>query len=323
MREIIIDRTQSGSRLDKTALKYLGNAPMSFVYKMLRKKNITLNDKKAAGNEILKTGDSIKIYISENTFDLFTKEQKEGGPDKFELEKYIVFEDDNIIAMNKPAGMLSQKAEREDVSLNELLVAYLKKDRLFLPGISNRLDRNTSGIILAGKNPLASKLLNIAIRERYISKKYLCLVEGLFRNDGIYDAYLVKDSKANQVVISDSGDLQDKITTGFRLIDANERYSLVEADLITGKPHQIRAHLAYLGHPIVGDTKYGEADINTFFKKKYALKWQLLHAYKIEFNEMTDELSYLNGTSIEAPLPEQFINILKGENLWQHGIPED
>ena len=322
MREIIIDTNLSGSRLDKTALKYIGNAPMSFVYKMLRKKNIVLNDKKAVGNEILKTGDSIKIYISEDTFELF-KRKPSDGPDSSELKKYIIFEDDNIIAMNKPVGMLSQKASANDISINELLVAYLKKDRLFLPGISNRLDRNTSGIILAGKNPLASKLLNIAIRERYLTKKYLCPVMGDLTGGGIYEAYLVKDSASNQVMVSENGEDNDRIITGVRPLISNGSSTLAEIDLVTGKPHQIRAHMAFLGHPIAGDTKYGEPEYNDYFRSKYGLKWQLLHAYRVEFDKMTDSLNYLNGTHIEAPLPEQFVNILKGENLWQHGIPED
>ena len=322
MREIIINSNLSGSRLDKTALKYIGNAPMSFVYKMLRKKNITLNDKKAAGNELLKTGDRIKIYISEDTFELF-KRKTSDGPGSDELKKYIIYEDDEIIAMDKPAGMLSQKAAASDISINELLVAYLKKDMLFLPGISNRLDRNTSGIILAGKNPMASKLLNIAIRERYLTKKYLCLVKGELTLKGSFEAFLVKDNDTNQVSVSESGAENDRIITGIKPLAYNGRSTLTEIDLITGKPHQIRAHLAFLGHPLAGDTKYGDTEYNDYFRRKYNLKWQLLHAYRIEFDEMTDNLNYLNRKHIEAPLPDQFDKILKGENLWQHGIPED
>ncbi|MBR6350528.1 MAG: RluA family pseudouridine synthase, partial [Lachnospiraceae bacterium] len=240
-----------------------------------------------------------------------------------ELKKYIIYEDDEIIAMDKPAGMLSQKAAASDISINELLVAYLKKDMLFLPGISNRLDRNTSGIILAGKNPMASKLLNIAIRERYLTKKYLCLVKGELTLKGSFEAFLVKDNDTNQVSVSESGAENDRIITGIKPLAYNGRSTLTEIDLITGKPHQIRAHLAFLGHPLAGDTKYGDIEYNDYFRRKYKLKWQLLHAYRIEFDEMTDNLNYLNGKHIEAPLHEQFEKILKGENLWQHGIPED
>ena len=182
---------------------------------------------------------------------------------------------------------------------------------------------NTSGIILAGKNPMASKLLNIAIRERYLTKKYLCLVKGELTLKGSFEAFLVKDNDTNKVCVSESGAENDRIITGIKPLAYNGRSTLTEIDLITGKPHQIRAHLAFLGHPLAGDTKYGDIEYNDYFRRKYKLKWQLLHAYRIEFDEMTDNLSYLNGKHIEAPLHEQFEKILKGENLWQHGIPED
>ena len=322
MREIIVDSNISGSRLDKIALKFIGNAPMSFVYKMLRKKNITLNGKKASGNELLKDGDSIKIFISEDTFEMFS-DKKSSVKSSNELKQYIIFEDDNIIALNKPAGMLSQKSKADDRSINELLIDYLGSNSMFTPGISNRLDRNTSGIMLAGKDLASSRLLNEAIKTRKVSKYYLCIVKGVFERSDIYRAYLTKDDKTNTVKVSDAGSDSDLIITGFKPLITNGKCTLVEADLITGRPHQIRAHLSYLGYPIAGDTKYGDSSFNDYFKDKYKLKWQFLHAYKLEFNEMTEKLSYLNGSIIKAPLSDKYKQILKGEKLWQPGVPED
>ena len=320
MREFTVDSNISGSRLDKIAAKFIGNASQGFVHKMLRKKNITLNDKKADGSEILKEGDVVKIYISESTFEMFEKPAEE----KTDLPKPdILFEDENIIAVNKPAGILSMKSNKEDVSENDIIVSYLGSDSFFMPGISNRLDRNTSGIILAGKNTAASRLLNEAIKTRAVTKHYLTVVGGKTPENGIYEAYLTKDAGSNTVKVTESGDEKDKIYTGVETIASNGRFSLVRIDLITGKPHQIRAHMAYLGSPVCGDTKYGDKVTNNYFRGKYGLKRQLLHASEVEFAGMCDKLEYLNGTVIKAPLPEDFEGILKGENLWQHGIPED
>ena len=182
MKETIIKENESGQRLDKYLKKYLPQAPGSFIYKMLRKKNITLNGKKAAGQEKLNTGDSIKFFLAEETIDKFTGNAaaSESYPVKKDLE--IIYEDDNILLINKPAGMLSQKAKKEDVSLVEYVIGYLlsngsvtKEELLtFHPGICNRLDRNTSGMVVAGKSLAGLQIMGEAFKERTLAKYYLC-----------------------------------------------------------------------------------------------------------------------------------------------------
>ncbi len=292
---------------------------------MLRKKNITLNDKKASGNEILNAGDSIKIYLADETIAKFkslpTEKTMHG-----ELAPYICFEDDNIIALNKPSGMLTQKSSGKDISLNDLLIDHFgQTDEFFTPGISNRLDRNTSGLVLAGKNLASTRCLNEIIKNRWLSKKYLCLVKGQVEQDQRAVAYLSKNEINNQVKISlkQSTDYPHKIITEFKPLAQNDLFTVLEVDLITGKSHQIRAHLAYLGHPLAGDSKYGDKEINDYFRRNYALKSQFLHAYKIEFQNINNDLEYLNGVTIHAPIPEYLIKILKGEKLCLHGIAGD
>lgn len=321
MQELIISKDNAGGRLDKTIAKFLDRAPKGFVYKMLRKKNIELNGKKAKGNELLKEGDSIRFFLAEETIRNFQSSasavpasEKVGA-----LSPLIVYEDANLIAINKPTGLLSQKAKPGDVSLNELLVAYLKQEqegsaeeRLFTPGIANRLDRNTSGIVLAGKTPAASRELNAAIRERRLQKKYLCLVKGSVTEPQTIDGYLCKDEAKNEVKILPLAkeESSSRIVTAYAPLASGDSFTLLEVDLITGKSHQIRAHLASIGHPIAGDPKYGDRKVNAGLKEKYGLSAQLLHAARICFQKMEEPLAYLNGREIEAPLPEIFEKII-------------
>ncbi|MDO4735025.1 MAG: RluA family pseudouridine synthase [Lachnospiraceae bacterium] len=333
MKELIITKDNAGGRLDKILTKYLDKAPKSFIYKMLRKKNIILNDKKAAGNEIVQAGDCIKLYLADDTIAKFQR-HPEGAPAakqdsdrlvSFNAEAFqqdhVIYEDTQIIVLNKPAGLLSQKSKPGDVSLNDLMVAYLQAAQReqaeetipFTPGISNRLDRNTSGLVIAGKTLYASRELNRAIRDRSLKKKYLCIVKGIVTKGEMLDGYLVKDEKNNQVtVLSDPGEGkgENRIITVYEPIGNLGDATLLEVDLITGKSHQIRAHLASIGHPIIGDSKYGEKEINTEYRKKFGTKRQLLHAYKIIFLQMAGELAYLNGQHVEAQLPEDFSVIL-------------
>ena len=330
MQEIRISEQTAGGRLDKTVLKYLDQAPSSFVYKMLRKKNIVLNDKKAAGSEILKNGDRICLYLSDETIAKFrrtgTERASSAGSSKKapDIRSLILYEDEQIIVLNKPAGMLSQRSEPKDLSLNDLLLGYLDRTELFTPGISNRLDRNTSGIILAGKNPAAVRELNRAILSRDVKKLYYCITAGKMTQDRSVEGYLVKDHVNNKVrILRSPTEDASYIRTDYHVISVSERSSLLEVDLITGRSHQIRAHLASEGFPIAGDRKYADAHINRYYEKTYALSGQLLHARTVSFHGMKEILSYLNGTVVTAPLPEVFKKVMKGEHLCLPGDPED
>lgn len=331
MKEIIIDNTNEGGRLDKLLSIYLDKAPRGFVYKMLRKKNIVLNDRKASGNEILKKGDNIKIYLADETFSRFHSERKVSASPLSgnDLKGMIVYEDEHLLVMNKPAGMLTQKARAYDISLNDLMLAYLSNeyktdDINFKAGISNRLDRNTSGLVIAGKDLTTTRALNEAIKAHEIEKIYYCIIYGVIDRELLITGYISKDEKTNRVKISDEMfDGAKEIKTKVKPIADNGELSFAEVELITGKTHQIRAQLSHIGHFIIGDMKYGDRTINNRLRDKYGSFDQMLHAGKIKFNTKDGELSYLNEKTIEAPLPDDLAGILEGEKIWLHGAAAD
>ena len=206
MREIVIEKNEAGQRLDKFLAKYMNEASKSFFYKMMRKKNITLNGKKCEGNEKLAEGDVVKLFLAEDTIEKFSSVQVQEVK-KVDLD--ILYEDDEIILVNKPAGMLSQKAKETDESLVEYLIDYLLGSgkltesglRAFRPSVCNRLDRNTSGIVAAGKSLAGLQMLSGVFKDRSIHKYYQCLVSGEIRDVKTVDGWLLKDEKKNQVRI--------------------------------------------------------------------------------------------------------------------------
>ncbi len=319
MRRIVIDKTNDMQRLDKFLLRYMDAASMGFIYKMLRKKNIKLNGKKAEGKEILKPDDVVEIFICEDSIRNFIKQDEAlAVPEKLEgkqaVKLDIVYEDDDLLFINKPDDMLSQKAKPDDLSANEYIVAYLRDKGITDKSVSvcNRLDRNTTGLLAAGKNLHAVQSLSKAFKDRSIHKYYVTLVKGRFDKDVLIEGSLVKDEKRNRVTISDK---EGNIKTRVSPLIADDKCSLVKVELITGKTHQIRAHLAYIGHPIIGDYKYGDFAVNDYFKKKYGLSHQLLHAYEMIYGKL----------HIYAMPPEIFRKILSQEGYdytWQHGTQE-
>lgn len=321
MKEIIIAKQEEGQRLDKFLGKYLELAGKSFLYKMMRKKNITLNDKKVEGNERLSYGDSVKLWLSEDTIEKFSKKTntrlKLDTEDKVSLD--ILYEDENILLINKPAGMLSQKAKPEDISLVEYIISYLLMDNKlseeqlkgFRPGICNRLDRNTSGIIVAGKTLQGLKTMGELLKERRLDKYYFCIVKGQIREKKQIEGYLYKNHSHNKVTIHmETKDGAEYIKTQYEPLKSNENFTLLKVKLITGRSHQIRAHLESIGHPIIGDGKYGDVRVNKYFRKQYKLKHQLLHAGELIFPVMPKEFENLSEKVVEAPLPSYFEAIL-------------
>ncbi len=335
MKELIISEIEAGQRFDKYLAKCLPNAPKSFLYKMLRKKNIVLNGKKADGSEKISSGDSVKIFFSDETYLEFagnaavSKKKEYSKKPAVKTSKTILevlYEDDNILVVNKPKGMLSQKAAASDVSLVEYVNEYLKNtgkiqaDSTFQAGICNRLDRNTSGIVVAGKSIRGLQEMTEAFRERTIEKYYICIVKGHFNKRLRVDGYLYKNEKTNKVTVYGENDKNIHkdavyIETEYIPVCTNSKsgVSLLKVHLLTGRTHQIRAHLSYLGHPIAGDGKYGDAQFNKHFNKEYKIGSQMLHAYQL----ITDTLN------IKTDIPKDFYNVLKGEMLWEPGIPED
>lgn len=325
MKEITITPREAGQRLDKYLGKYLREAQKSFIYKMLRKKNITLNGKKADGSEKLKEQDVIRMYFAEETLSKFTgaiETEESGGKQlSWPYRKLdILYEDEHVCLINKPAGMLSQKAKPEDASLVEYLIGYLLRSgevteqelERFHPSVCNRLDRNTSGIVAAGKTMVGLQELSKLFHDRTMHKYYRTLVKGELREPCYLEGYLKKNEKTNQVTVCEAPmpDCQP-IRTEYVPVKVYHGFTLLEVKLITGRSHQIRAHLASIGHPIVGDTKYGDPRLNEAFRIKYGLKYQLLHSYRMEMPELTGALEKLSNRGFVADLPEKFQSILK------------
>lgn len=318
MKEFAISKKEAGQRMDKFIFKVLDQAPKSFVYKMLRKKNIVLNDKKATGQEMLKERDCIKIYFSDETFDKFASQSGNSKEDKKlsgkrKIRPDIIYEDEDIVIINKPAGLLSQKASPDDYSANEMIIDYLLESgqltetelRTFHPSVCNRLDRNTSGLLIAGKTIRGLQQTAEQLKTRTMKKYYRTLVWGRISEPEHLTGYLVKDHRTNQVRIRPDGP-GDFIETAYCPIAHYGEGTLLEVHLITGRSHQIRAHLASIGHPILGDGKYGNASINQRLQDETRIRGQLLHAYRMEFPD---------GRIVKAEEPESFA---KAEKWLEH-----
>lgn len=329
MREFIIGSNEAGQRLDKYLKKILPNASSGFLYKMLRKKNITCNKAKMTGREQVKKGDKIQVFFSEETLQKFMQDP-EVLQAEYELLKglpmkgiQVVYEDEDILLADKPYNMLSQKAKENDFSANEYLLGYLIRSgsleledfTSFRPSVCNRLDRNTTGLLLMGKSLKGSQMLSQALKERTIRKFYRALVVGEVKERAHLSGYLRKDERTNKVEILNS-DVETSpdnphegeqsasyIETAYEPVAYRNGVTELEIHLITGRTHQIRAHLASIGHPIIGDMKYGDEKVNHDYYEEYHVTHQLLHAFRLEFPD---------GRAFVAPLPKLFDFIMKG-----------
>ncbi len=340
MKQIRISEREAGQRLDKLLARYMREAPKSFFYKMLRKKNITLNGKKAEGKEILKPGDEVKLFLSDETWAKFGGSTEALSAAEFFAPKKalikempvllpgitppsILYQDEHILLLNKPSGILSQKASATDISLVEYLNAYLlgsgclspEEMQLVRPAICNRLDRNTSGLVVAGISLAGLQTMNRLLAARSARKYYRCIVCGNMSGSGHLRGYLKKDERTNTVAVHSAPvNGAKKIETGYQVIASKRNLSLLEVHLITGRSHQIRAHLSSIGHPILGDPKYGDAAQNRQYRSSHGVKGQLLHAYRLEFPEIEGPLSYLSGQTFCAPVPEIFESLVSDRN---------
>ncbi len=338
MQEFQISHLEEGQRFDKYLSKQLPQASKSFLYKMLRKKNITLNGKKADGSEKIKKNDVVRMFFADETYEKFaagiksdTKKADKNSDTKYQKYRVpVLFENQDVIVFDKPSGMLSQKAKPTDYSMVEYLADYLvdtgflTKDTLqtFHPGICNRLDRNTSGIVVAGKSVKGLQEMSLAFKARSLQKYYLCIVYGRVNQRQNIKGFLKKDAKTNKVKILTNEEPDAlPIETEYIPIATNEQLSVLKVHLITGRSHQIRAHLAAIGHPIIGDTKYGKSSVNVFFQKAYHIRNQMLHAYELNIPQAGEVLS--EGLHIYTTMPQQFEQVMKGEHLWEPGIQED
>ena len=316
MQQLTITDLEAGQRLNKYMMKYLNQAPSSFIYKMLRKKNITRNGKKASGDEILECGDVIKVFLADETIEKFrVVDSAQESRQKPGITLQILYQDPDILAVHKPVGVLSQKAQKNDYSINEAIVDYClsmqilteKQLETFHPSISNRLDRNTSGIILAGISLKGSQTLARILKGHTCEKYYYTIVAGEMKQCIHEKAYIVKDTKKNQSKIQKhESPGASMIETAFTPLCTKNGFTLLQVQLFTGKSHQIRAHLQSLGYPMAGDTKYGNPAVNRKLRERYHLNHQLLHAGRLVLPDIPE---------ITDPLPAEFQKVADGLGL--------
>ncbi len=300
MKSYTIEKNDDGQRLNRFLMRCVPSLSAGAMYKYLRTKRIKLNGKRCEASDRLSEGDIVELYIND---DFFAQQKREPEFMRAGGSLEIVYEDENIALLYKPVGVIihNDKDNFTDTLLNRFLRhLYTAKqyspsaDSSFTPAFCNRLDRGTQGIVIAGKTPQAVRELNELIKERLIVKKYLCVCCGSIK-DGVYDAFWNKNDKTNTVkVTAKPFDGCKDITTGFDTLACSSGLSLVQATLYTGRTHQIRAHLAMLGAPILGDMKYSDGSVN----KRFGVQGQLLCAYKLVFSldsSPQSPLFYLNG----------------------------
>lgn len=329
MKEFRISANEADQRIDRFIKKFLPDAPLGLIYKYLRTKKIKVNGGKVQQNYRLQEGDVVEfrseVAVEELNESRTARKTEQAerlleSPQEFE----VAFEDANVLAVSKPAGLLIHSDESgPQNTLADQVLAYLikngsyqpAKETTFTPAPCNRLDRNTSGLVLFGKNYPALQALNEMIRNQMVEKYYLALVAGTMDNDSELKGYLSKDEEANQVKIYPTERPNTlAVHTRYRVLGTSEGFTLLEVELITGRSHQIRAHLASIGHPVCGDPKYGDRAVNLRLKRECGVRYQLLHAYRLLFTRTVQPLEYLQKCEIKAVFPvelQKAINYFK------------
>lgn len=316
MKEFIIEKNDAGQRLDKFIKKAVPDLPQNLMYKYIRLKRIKLNGKRCEISSRLNVGDKLEMYINDEFFTSEKPSDFTAAPAQIE----VVYEDENILLVNKKCGLVVHEDDENTLdTLINRITHYLydkgeydpEREQSFAPALCNRLDRNTEGIVICAKNAESLRLMNEIIKERELSKKYLCITLGAPKpKEATITAYLEKDESHKRVYVSDKKTPANKtIVTKYKVLESRGELSLCEIELITGRTHQIRAHMAYIGNPLLGDGKYGRNDDN----RRYGVKTQALCAYHLSFDFKTDKgiLNYLNGKSFSVAVPwfaKEFFN---------------
>lgn len=317
MIRVEIGKNEQNQRLDKFLRKYLENAPLSYIYKAIRK-DVKVNGKRCKEDTVLTLGDEVTLYMQDEDLRKFQRKQRTS---RAKRQFKVAYEDDNIIAVEKPFGLLTHgdSTEKKNHLTNQVTDYLIEKgdynprlEKTFTPAPVNRLDRNTTGLVLFGKTNGALQNLNQMIRDKdKISKYYMTIVSGQLKKELHLRDKMVKDRSLNKVTVLPMDQEGRDMETVVRPLAHSAKYTLVEVEIITGRTHQIRAHLAQAGHPVIGDVKYGDRKVNHIVRERFNLNTQLLHAYKLSFSNCSGELAYLNELVITAELPEDFMRIKK------------
>ena len=336
MREIRITANDAGRRLDRFLRKYLPGASLSEIYKIIRK-DVKVDAKRRSESYILNEGEVLTLYLSDEAFDKYSRGKGAFGAGaqaaaaKAKRSFKVIYEDDNVLMVSKPYGLLTHgdSREKKDHLANQVkdyLIACGAYDprieKVFTPAPANRLDRNTTGIVLFGKTAASMRELNRMIRDDEIRKFYLTIACGVIKDELRLGGSLVKDEAANRVKILEGGSGKDveTIVRPLKVLSfgGGLKATLCEVELVTGRSHQIRAHLASIGHPLIGDSKYadrGAAAVNRYVRERFGLSTQLLHADRIEFLDTAADseiLGYLARKAFDATAPARFNEILNG-----------
>lgn len=308
MKELLIGKNDAGQRLDRFLAKAFPKLGQGYVCGAVRKKRIKVGNKRTEPNYMLRENDSVQLYINDELLELQPAQAEDFTAAGDDLA--VIYEDENLLLVDKKPGLV---VHEDDENTVDTLINRIKKylaakgeyepenEHSFAPALCNRIDRNTGGIVIAAKNAEALRILNQKIKDRELQKLYLCILVGCpEKKEGTMTAYLEKDSRTNTVTVTGKKTPANlTIKTKYRVLDSFGDLSLAEVDLLTGRTHQIRAHFAYIGHPLLGDGKYGRNPVN----KKYGMKYQALYSYKLTFRFTTDGgiLSYLNGREFTVP----------------------
>jgi len=336
MKKITVTHNDAEQRLDRFLRKYLNGASLSYIYKIIRK-DVKINGTRGKNETVIHEGDEITLYIPDDVLEKFAVSRAKSTGTRRDFK--VAYEDENIIAVIKPFGLLTHGdgKEKKNTLVNQVVDYLIEKkeynpriERSFVPAAANRLDRNTTGLVLFGKNSTALRELNQLIRDKNaISKFYLTILAGNLTKELHLKGSLTKDESRNIVKVSgvkaadsskksispsdSTADAREKgekdIETIARPLENRVGYTLAEIQLITGRTHQIRAHMASAGYPVIGDAKYGKPSVNKKISDRFGLTTQLLHAYRLQFNETGEHLAYLKGKVIEAELPAMFSKV--------------